>query len=95
MLFKLIDHHREAPGCGLSLDELQEAGWPGERMLPDAAANRIHVGMTQLRKLGLKAWLRRSREGYFLDPALPIELLDGAPPSLPPEDDRGRGPRMI
>src|SRR3954470_23192380 len=72
LLQKLVDHQRDAPGRGLSLTELREAGWPGERMLPDAASNRIYVAMTQLRKLGLKGWLKRSDEGYFLDPALLI-----------------------
>jgi hypothetical protein len=79
LLLKLIDHQREAPGHGLSLPALREAGWPGERMLPDAASNRIYVAMTQLRKLGFKPWLKRSEEGYFLDPALTIDHLVDEP----------------
>src|SRR5512140_2772821 len=79
LLHKLVDHQRDAPGRGLCLAELREAGWPGERMLPDAAANRIYVAMTQLRKLGLKAWLKRSEEGYFLDPALPVDRMSHEP----------------
>ena len=57
---------------GLSLGALQEAGWPGEKILPEAASNRIYVAFNQLRKLGLKAFLQKSAEGYFLDPALPV-----------------------
>jgi hypothetical protein len=72
LLLRLIERRRTAPGRGLSLAELQEAGWPGERILPQAASNRIYVAMNQLRKLGLKDWLRRSGEGYYLDPALPV-----------------------
>src|SRR6185436_8902392 len=79
LLQKLVDHQREAPGRGLSLPELREAGWPGERMLPDAASNRVYVAMTQLRKLGLKGWLKRNEEGYFLDPALPVDHMSDAP----------------
>jgi len=79
LLQKLVDHQRDAPGRGLSLTALREAGWPGERMLPDAASNRIYVAMTQLRKLGLKGWLKRSGEGYFLDPALPVDHMSDAP----------------
>jgi hypothetical protein len=85
LLLKLIDHQREAPGHGLSLLDLQEAGWPGERMLPDAAANRIYVAMTQLRKLGFKAWLKRGGDGYFLDPALPVEPVADEPSKAPLE----------
>ncbi|MGK3985776.1 tetratricopeptide repeat protein [Sorangium sp. So ce136] len=72
LLLALAEQQRRAPGRGLSLAALQEAGWPGERILPEAAANRIYVAMNQLRKLGLKPWLRRDGEGYLLDPALPI-----------------------
>jgi len=79
LLQKLVEHQREAPGRGLSLPELREAGWPGERMLPDAASNRIYVAMTHLRKLGLKGWLKRSDEGYFLDPALPVDHMSDEP----------------
>jgi len=79
ILERLTERRREAPGRGLSLPELREAGWPGERMLPEAASNRIYVAMTQLRKLGLKGWLKRSEEGYFLDPALPVAEVSGEP----------------
>ncbi len=72
LLACLVDRQREAAGRGITLRDLQEAGWPGERILPDAASNRIYVAMNQLRKLGLKDWLRRSGEGYFLDPALRV-----------------------
>ncbi|WP_437829374.1 ATP-binding protein [Sorangium sp. So ce1153] len=72
LLVALAEQQRRAPGRGLPLAALQEAGWPGERILPDAAANRIYVAMNQLRKLGLKPWLRRDGEGYLLDPALPV-----------------------
>lgn len=70
LLARLVERHREAPGRGASLGDLQEAGWPGERILPQAASNRIYVAVNQLRKLGLKDWLKRGGEGYFLEPAL-------------------------
>jgi len=79
LVLALIEHQREAPGRGLSLDDLRHAGWPGERMLPDAAANRVYVIMSQLRKLGFKPWLKRTHEGYFLDPALSIQRVAGEP----------------
>jgi predicted ATPase len=72
ILLRLVEQQRSHPGRGLSLADLQEAGWPGERILPRAAKNRIYVAMNQLRKLGLKEALRKSGEGYYLDPALPV-----------------------
>ena len=51
-------------------------GWPGERMLPAAARNRLHVTLTTLRKLGLRELLQANEGGYLLDPALPVRLVD-------------------
>jgi predicted ATPase len=75
LLVKLVEQQRTAPGRGLSLAELQEAGWPGERILPDAAANRIYVAFNQMRKIGFKAWLKKDGDGYSLDPSLPVHYV--------------------
>jgi predicted ATPase/Tfp pilus assembly protein PilF len=72
LLVRLVERQRADPGRGIAMAELQEAGWPGERILPAAAANRIYVTLNQLRKLGLKDWLKRNGEGYYLDPALRV-----------------------
>ncbi len=56
----------------LSLDALREAGWPGERMKPEAAANRVHVALSNLRKLGLGELLQSTPDGWRLDPAVPL-----------------------
>ncbi|MEZ4315756.1 MAG: hypothetical protein R3F14_47675, partial [Polyangiaceae bacterium] len=63
---------REAPGTGVSLDELREAGWPGERMAAASAANRIYVALHQLRGLGLQERVIRTQDGYLLDPTLAV-----------------------
>jgi hypothetical protein len=49
--------------------ELLAAGWMGERMVRAAAANRLRVAMSTLRKLGLEPILIREAAGYRLDPA--------------------------
>ncbi len=41
VLTKLATHRITAPGQALTLDELLEAGWPGERVLPEAGSNRV------------------------------------------------------
>jgi hypothetical protein len=53
-------------------DALLAAGWPGERILPDAATNRLYVAIATLRKLGLRDVLVRFDEGYRLDPGVPL-----------------------
>ncbi|WP_437965773.1 tetratricopeptide repeat protein [Sorangium sp. So ce260] len=89
LLLALAEQQRCAPGRGLSLAALKEAGWPGERILPEAAANRIYVAMNQLRKLGMKPWLRRDAEGYSLDPALPVHYVAVEPGARGGGDARG------
>jgi predicted ATPase len=63
----LLDRRLEAPGAGIEPDELTELVWPGERIAPDAATNRLHVAIAKLRRLGLRDLLLREGEGYLLD----------------------------
>ncbi|MEM9456372.1 MAG: tetratricopeptide repeat protein [Myxococcota bacterium] len=76
ILVRLADEHRANPGAGLPLETLLEAGWPGERVMPSAGANRVYVALTTLRKLGLRKVLLSQDDGYLLDPALPVERND-------------------
>jgi hypothetical protein len=66
LLLALVDRARDADGAPLSTFELREAGWPGERMQPEAGAHRVHVALHQLRKLGLAEQLVRAEHGYRL-----------------------------
>ena len=50
----------------LTTAELVAIGWPGERIRPDSAANRLYVVLNALRKLGLREWITRSGGGYVL-----------------------------
>ncbi len=64
-----------APGKALTADDLLEAGWKGEKMIPSAAKNRLYVTIATLRKIGLKDVLRGGDEGYLLDPAVPCRMV--------------------
>lgn len=48
MFARFVRQHVNAVGRALSLADLFEAGWPGERIAPKAAANRVHVTLTKL-----------------------------------------------
>ncbi|MCC7538926.1 MAG: AAA family ATPase [Deltaproteobacteria bacterium] len=72
LLAALADHRVAHAGAPLDLDALRERGWPDERVLSHAAANRIHVALSALRSLGLKSLLLRRTDGYLLDPAVPL-----------------------
>ncbi len=81
VLYRLVRLRVDAPGRALSLAELFEAGWPGERIPPKAAANRVYVTLTKLRKLGLGALLQSRDDGFLLDPtAVVLESLDPEQP---------------
>lgn len=68
----LVERRLETPGDALTVDDLLEAGWPGEQVMPFAGRNRVHVALTTLRGLGLRGLIEATDEGYRLDPAVPV-----------------------
>jgi len=70
----LAEQRMTLPGVALSQDELLAHAWPGERMTAEAAANRMKVALSTLRKLGLRSLIQRTDEGYLLDPQRPFVL---------------------
>lgn len=72
LLQALVRRRRTAPGEPLSTSELVEAAWGGERILERAAANRLRVALSDLRKLGLADTLSRLPSGYRLAPEVAL-----------------------
>jgi hypothetical protein len=72
VLLALARARHERPGSALPADALIAAGWPGERMRPDAARQRLRTAIWTLRKLGLEPLLLTRDEGYLLDPVVPL-----------------------
>ncbi len=79
LLLALARARRERPGEALSPDALIAEGWPGQRILHDAAANRLRGILFRLRELGLRHVLRTREDGYLLDPAVEVRLVEGDP----------------
>lgn len=73
---RILDHlARERlaqPGRGVSGQDLFAAGWPGVTIAPQSANNRLYVALAKLRKMGLKVFILRDEQGYFLDPSTPL-----------------------
>ncbi len=67
-----LDH----PGEGQPWDALLAAGWPGERVIPEAGAHRVRVAIATLRKLGLRDAIRTDEVGYLIDPARTTHLVE-------------------
>lgn len=58
----------------LDIHAVVEAGWPGERLHPEAGRARAYTAIRSLRRFGLQDILVRIDDGYALDPAVPVTL---------------------
>ncbi len=75
ILLGLATQRKDHPGTGISLDDVVEMGWPGERVTPEAAASRVYTAIRTLRGFGLDEYLLTSDEGYLLSTDIEIEFL--------------------
>jgi len=64
---------RTAGAAVTSATALFRRGWPGERVLDDAARNRLQVALSMLRKAGLADRLVRSDDGYRLEGSVRVK----------------------
>ena len=76
ILDRLAVERMQRAGVGVPGPELFEAGWPGVRISPQSANNRLYVALAKLRKMGLKLLILRNDEGYLLDPETPCLRAD-------------------
>lgn len=67
ILRALLAASRTGEHAALDKDALLAAGWPGERLHPDAASKRLRVAIATLRSFGLRDVLRTRDDGYVLD----------------------------
>jgi tetratricopeptide (TPR) repeat protein len=72
VLAALVEQRKTTPQQRLSVDDLLQAGWPGEHMDPASGARRVYVTISRLRKLGLGDVLEHYDEGYALAPDLEV-----------------------
>lgn len=75
IVMALVDRYNQSPEATLTLEELLEAGWPGERLVAEAGANRVYVALAQLRRMGLRSVIERGAGGYRLAPHTEIRLV--------------------
>jgi hypothetical protein len=64
----IVTAHRTSPRRGLTVNEVFDAGWFGERAEPEALAGRVYSAISKLKRLGLGDVLVRTEAGYLLDP---------------------------
>ena len=71
ILSALARARRDRPGEPVTLEQMLEAAWPGERILAEAAASRVYVAIATLRRMGLRDVLVHSEKGYLLHASVP------------------------
>ncbi len=71
VLLCLIEHADRGEACDVW--RLLEAGWPGERVDPEAGANRVYAAVSTLRRMGLRSVIERFDAGYRISPDAQIE----------------------
>ncbi|MCB9760803.1 MAG: MerR family DNA-binding transcriptional regulator [Alphaproteobacteria bacterium] len=70
LLAGLARARARTPGRVLEVEELVALGWPGERMRPGSAAQRVRTAIWTLRRLGLEEALETLDGGYRMAPGL-------------------------
>lgn len=75
LLLTLATHHAAAPGQPMSADTLCEHVWPGERIMPEAATNRLYVTIAGLRREGLRDVILNVEGGYLIAPNLKLRAV--------------------
>ncbi|MEO8876149.1 MAG: hypothetical protein ABI461_11225, partial [Polyangiaceae bacterium] len=78
VLALLVQRRIASPQVAVTSSELIEAGWPGEKVVPSAGANRLRVLLTWLRSNGLRDLLKSEKGGYWLDSAMPMTVVENA-----------------
>ncbi|MEL6344572.1 MAG: AAA family ATPase [Myxococcota bacterium] len=68
LLATLLHAYQENPGQTLSVSDLFEAGWPGQRILESSARRRVQVAISSLRKMGLEEAVEFIDDGYRIVP---------------------------
>lgn len=63
-----------AAGRACDAERLIEAGWPGEQIMAEAAANRLYMAISTLRRRGLAQVLITVEGGYTLRPDYALAL---------------------
>lgn len=64
----IVQAHRDEPRRQLTVHDVFDAGWFGEKAEAEHVAGRVYSAISKLRRMGLSDVLVRSDVGYQLDP---------------------------
>jgi predicted ATPase len=72
ILLRFAEAHRAGEAAPLTVEDLLEAGWPGESVSHEAGVARVYSAIATLRKLGLRDVLETVDGGYRLSPRIDV-----------------------
>jgi tetratricopeptide (TPR) repeat protein len=72
MFRALVERRAARAREGMTVAELLECGWPGEKVLPEAGQERVYTAIATLRRMGLRTVIVRKDEGYLLAPDVDV-----------------------
>jgi hypothetical protein len=75
IVMALVTRHPAVGQQALSVWDMLEAGWPGERPSFEAGTNRVYVTVNRLRNMGLRDIIERSEDGYRLAPRTTVHVV--------------------
>lgn len=74
ILLALATQRTSQVGSTLSVHDLFQIGWPGERIPYESQVRRVYTAIWTLRTLGLDDFLLTRNEGYMFDPKRAMRL---------------------
>lgn len=74
ILVALAKARMEEPGKTMDVFDMLEAGWPGEKVMYEAGANRVYVTLNTLRRLGLRGFILSNEGGWCIDTGAAVEI---------------------
>lgn len=78
VLRALVMARLSRPGIPLSIEALVLAGWPGEKILASAGAERVYAAIATLRRLGLRGFIAQESDGYLIRADRPVLVHEAA-----------------
>ncbi|MEZ4273029.1 MAG: tetratricopeptide repeat protein [Myxococcota bacterium] len=85
---RFVQHHNQGKSTGLDVNTLLEAGWPGAQIVPEAGAARVYVGISTLRRLGLRDILISQDDGYRFASDILITFSQSTTPKAREKSDK-------
>ena len=74
-MFMLLVNNKLSRVVGVNTNDLIAYCWPGQILIHNSGANRVYVGISHLKRLGLAEWIEVNEQGYSLSSVVDIVIV--------------------